>query len=878
MKTKDWNRTWYMLVLAGAAMASAVQPARLWAQLPLSGLEIEEEEEEPAGVRPKPSGLPLAVEEEEEEVERPGLAPPKAAAGGLLQDLLQKAEADDEAVEAEPVVDFVSFRAGPTVESRPVRLIENWLGEFPPKDRHYTFYRSSTGTGKATWEVAGDKIIRIQYYEQRMVKKAAEELRLPVEQLARPGQLFDLTVPDFRNRLIRAEAILATAIAEHDSAVQRFERRGGNWSAHVRTPLADALFNLQKSQAYFLLRQRNFRGAEDACDRIIRQAHVDDARRLALRSIYEEIYLRQAADAFRDGDFEKSRLLLNEVTGRYPKAPGEKASTFRQVLIEKARETVLRADLETDERRKLELYEQAARIWPHLDGLDERRHRLENRYTILECAYNVMPRGLSPLTARLPVERHAMRLMFESLVRWTDDPQTGPHYTSELAAGRPRTLAKGRHFFLPDCLWADSQDGQPRRLIAEDVRRTCDILKQVRPPAFPAAWGEAIGPIDTREIFEVSIALDRDYWQPLAFMDFMVLPRHRFPAGPISDGDIKAFDREPVGTGPYRLLERDDERLRFAANPFYRRAGHPKISEIAFNRMELAEALARLERGEVHLIYDLGREQVNQLVGKGKQVRSLATRSVYFLAPNYRRKHEWLHNPNYRRAIAHAVDRKQILDQVFRPNGRDADHRALHGPFPRDCWAYADNVVPFDQSQAKSFLAKAQAEEVGQVFPLDLVYPARDANVEAACEAIRDQLAAAGVEVELRAVEPEQFHDEVTVRHNFDLAYWRHDFPDETYWLWPLFDPSDTGPGGANFMGVVPDQDLRDLFKDIAIHKRFSLIQQRMHQLHRHIAQQAWIIPLWQLDTYVAISDSLENVQLDPIYLFDEVDRWELKQ
>jgi len=50
-----------------------------------------------------------------------------------------------------------------------------------------------------------------------------------------------------------------------------------------------------------------------------------------------------------------------------------------------------------------------------------------------------------------------------------------------------------------------------------------------------------------------------------------------------------------------------------------------------------------------------------------------------------------------------------------------------------------------------------------------------------------------------------------------------------------------------------------------------------MHKIHDHVARTAAIIPLWQLDVYVAIDDSLQGIALDPNVLFGDVRQWELR-
>jgi len=44
------------------------------------------------------------------------------------------------------------------------------------------------------------------------------------------------------------------------------------------------------------------------------------------------------------------------------------------------------------------------------------------------------------------------------------------------------------------------------------------------------------------------------------------------------------------------------------------------------------------------------------------------------------------------------------------------------------------------------------------------------------------------------------------------------------------------------------------------------------------VHRNACVIPLWQLDRYVAVHKSVENVKLDPEYLYDDIENWRIKQ
>jgi ABC-type transport system substrate-binding protein len=384
--------------------------------------------------------------------------------------------------------------------------------------------------------------------------------------------------------------------------------------------------------------------------------------------------------------------------------------------------------------------------------------------------------------------------------------------------------------------------------------------------------------VQSDDPFAVSIRLAVDHWQPLSLMDFMIVPKRYFPGGGDED-ELEAFNRTPVGTGPYRLLDRDSERVRFQANPFYRKAadGLPRIREISFNSMDPVKAFDDFQQGKIHLIYGVPREQVVQLEQTGKKVVALPARSVYFLAPNYR-KETILKLPEVRLAIANAINRTQILDTVFRP-GQHRDRCAeLNGPYPVGSWAYNPDAPKYNTAQAKVQLRSVQ-QQVAASGPLRLVHPERDPDAVRACQEIAVQVEKElGVKLTLEGVEPNVFYDQIVRQHNFDLVYWRHDFDDESYWIWPLFDPNDKDAGGANFMGIDPEANLRTVLFDTAKqHKDFTRVRELARLAHAEIARSAAIIPLWQLNTHVAVSPLLREAVFDPVYLFEDVEQWRLE-
>jgi ABC-type oligopeptide transport system substrate-binding subunit len=308
--------------------------------------------------------------------------------------------------------------------------------------------------------------------------------------------------------------------------------------------------------------------------------------------------------------------------------------------------------------------------------------------------------------------------------------------------------------------------------------------------------------------------------------------------------------------------------LRFTANPYdrHRDQGLPRIQEIVFERRPPNEAKELMLQGKIHLIYDVRMRHVVELREGGVYVLPLRTPSVWFLAPNYRRGS--LANRDLRLAITHAIDRDAILDQQFRRGGNRQDHVVLTGPYPADSWAYnhrLDRLIPTDatEKEAEKRMARACAQRAlkGRRISLRLAYPQGNPEVQEACTQIKSQVEGTieGITMVLEAIEPGRFHDRIVNDHDFDLAYWRQDYESPTFWLEPLLDQDLAAqrPGGPNFMGYTQDQVVAGLFRKLNMHKHFPDIQGLTHEIHEHVARNAVVIPLWQLDTYVALSPRL---------------------
>jgi peptide/nickel transport system substrate-binding protein len=363
-------------------------------------------------------------------------------------------------------------------------------------------------------------------------------------------------------------------------------------------------------------------------------------------------------------------------------------------------------------------------------------------------------------------------------------------------------------------------------------------------------------------------------------MNFPVLPAY------LNRADNPSFARAPIGSGPYQLQpKRESGSVDFVANPYYERrsgkSGLPRIREIHFVCSE--NPVNDFKDGKIQLLLDLPTSRYKELDSAGLGVGTLKTlpnRRIYFLAVNYRRPP--LDNKELRLAIAHAINREDILTKHFRGGLMPRPpHKALNGPYPPRSWAW-DSTLPTDPY--KPNLAKAHAEKAKEgravLRKLSLKYPKDDPAVAQACEEIRNQVRqlGAGIDLELKPLEPRDLRRDVEEQHDYDLAYYSWDYPDETYWLLPLL-----GQGGRNFLGYQDDSELEGAILQAMIYRNPARVKSLTHRIHEIFYEKMPFIPLWQLDTHLAIHQSLSMVDSqdrpvdpDPLLIFTSVETWKL--
>jgi ABC-type transport system substrate-binding protein len=716
--------------------------------------------------------------------------------------------------------------------------------------------------------------------------------------------------------LAAAERLLAAALRFHDYARERNVRRGKTWD-EVRAPLADRL----KAVRLDLLRAAVAAGeparVREVSGRLMalypKDAEV--AREVGVARVGEAERLVKAGT---HPDLVRAKDLLDELEGRYPGAGGDAAARIRAQLRDVAQKAFTRAkekkavgDLQTarDELRR------AADLDPELDGVRDLQRELRTGYHVLYVGVRQYPQNMSPAAARLDSEKQAVALVFEGLLEEVPDEGGAVRYRPGAALALPAPAPLGREFLLR--AFDRDLSGRPG-FDSRDVVGTLKLLA-ARPDTwtgYPLAWVGAAVPRDTKDV-RVNFTLGHP--DPRAVLTFKMLPA-RYLAENNRAADDPTFAEKPFGTGPFRPVSNSradggPREMTFQDNPLYGRwrdrTGLPQLREVRLVEASKLDPAEAFRADKLHLLPDVPTAELDRyegpaaggLAARVQVVTAANNRRVHVLAVNLNRPH--LQSRNLRQGISMAIDRDEVLRDVFRA-GKPNFHRPMTGPYPPNSWAGGRAGGPpltnRDLAVAKlqAYLADARAKtDVG------LLYPEDDPRAAAACQKIKAQLAdlqrdfgGRKVTIDLEPVPTAKLHVRVQDERTYDLAYVPFDYPDDwyPYALGAALDPSAAGRGGRNWFGFgapgtnpEPDdlrlgQVLAELrgYRDVA-----GQVAPRAAEAGRLFNDSLPFIPLWQLDRHmvvhralrVYVDDSPNPVSprlLDQTTLFQGVARWRL--
>jgi dipeptide transport system substrate-binding protein len=280
-------------------------------------------------------------------------------------------------------------------------------------------------------------------------------------------------------------------------------------------------------------------------------------------------------------------------------------------------------------------------------------------------------------------------------------------------------------------------------------------------------------------------------------MEFAGIQSKEYADAMLKAGTPEKIDQEPIGTGPYFLLQyQKDAVIRYRAFADYW-DGKAKIDDLVFSiTPDAAVRWAKLQKGECHIMpYPNPADLDAMRRTPGVEVLEQPGLNIGYLAYNTTKKP--FDDVRVRKALNMAINKKAIIDAVYLSTGV-----AAKNPIPPSMWSYNDDIMddPFDPAAAKKLLSDAGYPNG---FTTDLwampVQRPYNPNARRIAELMQADLAKIGVKAEIKSFEWGEYRKRAqNGEHMMAQLGWTGDNGDPDNFLHSLLGCNSARTDGAN--------------------------------------------------------------------------------
>jgi peptide/nickel transport system substrate-binding protein len=350
--------------------------------------------------------------------------------------------------------------------------------------------------------------------------------------------------------------------------------------------------------------------------------------------------------------------------------------------------------------------------------------------------------------------------------------------------------------------WHDGDE-----VTAEDVDFT---YRYMIDPKTPTAYAEPFRQVKRAEVvdrYTYRVTYDKPYAPALLSWGIWILPRHILEPAWKAGVDLRTTqqNRFPIGSGPYRFREwKTGEKVVLEANPDYFE-GRPFLNRVVYriipdqSTIFLELKAQNIDMAGLTPIQYRRQTEYPAFQKAFHRYRYLANAYGYL---GFNLRDARFRDKRVRQAIAHAIDKQEIIEGVLLGLGRPAV-----GPYKPGTWWYKEDVKAFrfDPERAKALLAEVGwkpngeglLERDGRVFSFTIRTNQGNAVRQQTAEIIQRRLRAVGIDVRIHVVEWAAFLNTFIRKRDFEaiILGWGLGLDPDQYEIWHS---SKTGPEELN--------------------------------------------------------------------------------
>jgi peptide/nickel transport system substrate-binding protein len=434
--------------------------------------------------------------------------------------------------------------------------------------------------------------------------------------------------------------------------------------------------------------------------------------------------------------------------------------------------------------------------------------------------------------------------------------------------------------FAPSCLELTFKlregvrwhDGKP--FTSDDVVFTYEATMHPKTPSPYKSDFADVASVTAPDATTVRITYKQPYAKALlSWASLNVLPRHLLETW-VQAGKIREAPQNwtaPVGTGPYRFRElKSGEKIELVANQDYFK-GRPNLSRVVY-RIIPSQATIFLElkaRGvDFASLTALQYKRQTAYPAFDRSYSKFRYPGTGYTYLGFNLKDPRFADKRVRRAIAHALNKQELIDGVVLGLGREAT-----GPFRPGTWADnpAVKAVPHDATRAQALLAEAGWTERngegllvkdGRPFTFELITNQGNDERKKVAEIIQASLREVGIGVDIRIIEWAAFLKEHVHKRRFDalvLGWGTSPDPDQ-YVIWHSSQMTPPQLNQISYANPEVDRLLEE--------GRASCVQadrvKSYHRIHELLAEDQPVIFLYWRDALPVVSSRVRGIDPGP--------------
>jgi peptide/nickel transport system substrate-binding protein len=419
----------------------------------------------------------------------------------------------------------------------------------------------------------------------------------------------------------------------------------------------------------------------------------------------------------------------------------------------------------------------------------------------------------------------------------------------------------GREFTADDVLFTFQQIINPK--IATPYSSNFEKVEKV----------EKVDPHTVRVTYRVPFAPGLESW------GMGIIPEHLLEG---KDLNNDPFNRNPVGTGPFRFSEWvTGQKVVLKANRDYFE-GKPEIEEYIYRYIpDTATQFLELKALNLDM---MGLTPIQYQRQTDNDFFKEAFNKFKYPALSYTYVGYNLRDPKFsdkriRQALTHAIDKNAIIQGVLFSLGKPAT-----GPYIPESWAFNSNVTDFDYNpeKAKRLLAEAGwrigsdglLKKDGRAFAFTLLTNLGNAERAKAAEMIQWYLGKIGVQVEIRVLEWQALLHQFIDKKQFEAVImgWGVGLDPDVYNIWHS---SKIKEGEFNFISYQNSQ-----VDDLLIKGRQTCNQEerkRIYQeVHRLIAEDQPYTFLYYPMALPIVHRRFKGIEPSPIGITYNLPQWKI--